>query len=230
MRLFGFGLVTIGMGASIGLMASETDSYALMVASSGLRFAGMIMVVQSIRLFRGLRVWPWASIAVFASVTSVLFGRWLFISDNVALRTGVLSIAMSILAADGTISMFRQVSRRERLTHWSTGFVFAFTASFLAIRGIAQLSGAMHPGSLSHSAVEFVPPGIPAGTPHALVDGVRLPRSPPRSSRFGESRNCRGRCTLAPCRIVRWRSPRRSAPTWHSLPLRSECCWLRIRV
>jgi diguanylate cyclase (GGDEF)-like protein len=155
MGWFVAGIVSMGLGGCVGIVASETDSYTLMIVSSGLRFGGMILVVQSIRLFRGFRTWPWAVMALYVAATCVLFGRWLFGEDNLAMRTGVLSLAMALLTADGAASMFREVPRRERLTNWSTGLVFCFTALFLAIRGVVQILGAGRPGTVSHSAVEI---------------------------------------------------------------------------
>ncbi len=155
MGWFVAGIVSMGLGGCVGIVASETDSYILMIVSSGLRFGGMILVVQSIRLFRGFRTWPRAVMALYVAATCVLFGRWLFGEDNLAMRTGVLSLAMALLTADGAASMFREVPRRERLTNWSTGLVFCFTALFLAIRGVVQILGAGRPGTVSHSAVEI---------------------------------------------------------------------------
>jgi GGDEF domain-containing protein len=155
MRWFVFGLLCMAAGSCLGIVASETELRGLMPANWSFRFGGMIMVTQSMRVFRGFRVWPQALIAVFAAGTSELFCRWLFVEDSASMRTGVMSIAMAILAADGSFSMFRRVSRPERLTHWPTGLVFAFVATFLAIRGVAQLAGAGLAGSLPNRSVEI---------------------------------------------------------------------------
>jgi diguanylate cyclase (GGDEF)-like protein len=155
MPLFVFGLLCMGVGSCLGIVASETELRGLIVANWGFRFSGMIMVIQSMRVFRGFRVWPWALIVVFAAGTSALFGRWLFVEDSASMRTGVMSIAMAMLAADGSFSMFRRASRRERLTHWSTGLVFAFVATFLVIRGVAHFAGAGLSGSLPNRSVEI---------------------------------------------------------------------------
>lgn len=156
MRWFCLGFLSMSIGSVLGMGAALGESYWLMIASWAGRFAGMIMVAQSIRMFRGFPLWSPTLIAVFAVTVSSLFSWWIFGRDDMAMRIGVISSAMAILTADAAYSMFSHVSRRDRLTHWATGFVFAFIAVCLGVRGVANLSGASRSGAFSAVSVEII--------------------------------------------------------------------------
>jgi len=154
MRWFALGLLSMSFGSVLGFAASAFDSYAFMIASWAFRFGGMVMVGQSIRLFRGFPVWPPVFTVAFGAIVAAFFCYWIWGHDSVELRTGVISWALSLIASDATASMFRRVARRDRLTHWTTGLVFAFVAVYMAARGVADFSGSSGAPSLSPDAVE----------------------------------------------------------------------------
>jgi diguanylate cyclase (GGDEF)-like protein len=156
MRWFALGLVSMSFGSVLGLAAAVLDSYVSMIAGWIFRFGGMILVGQSIRVFRGFPVWPPGLTVTFAAFVPILFSYWVWGHESSELRIGVISSALSVIAADASISMFRRVAPRDRLTHWSTGVVFAFVAIYLAARGIAKFSGSSRAGSLSPVAVETI--------------------------------------------------------------------------
>jgi len=115
----------------------------------------MLLIGQSVRVFRGFSIWLPTFMALFVGSAAILFCYSLW-SDNLELRIGVISSALAVMAADASWSMLRKVARRDRLTHWPTGVVFGFVAVFLAARGFAHLSGLSGPASLSSGTVETV--------------------------------------------------------------------------
>ena len=146
----------MSVGSVLGLAAAILDSYALMIAGWIFRFGGMILVGQSIRLFRGFPPWPASLTVTFAALVAILFSYWVWGRESLELRTGVISSALCVIAVDASISMFRRVAPRDRLTHWSTGLVFAFVAMYLATRATANFAGWSGASSLSHVTVETV--------------------------------------------------------------------------
>lgn len=141
MGLFSLGLMSLMTGGLIGLARLVIPGEAIVLASNVFMLGGMIAVAQGIRVFRGFRVLPAGAVVLFSGAVAVLFLYWLYVHESFGRRVGVISIAFALLAIDASVSMFRNVSRRDRGIHWPTGFAFAFTATYLTARAVAAFSG-----------------------------------------------------------------------------------------
>jgi diguanylate cyclase (GGDEF)-like protein len=94
-------------------------------------FAGMMVLLDGVRAFRGLRRNSGFIIAGSLAYVSTLC-YWLFISDNINARTVVEMVAVVVCAFLLTAAMATNVPRRDRRIYWPT-------AGGMALLGISSL-------------------------------------------------------------------------------------------
>ncbi len=155
MQWFAVGLLSMGVGSCLGMGASVLDGYALMVASSAFRLAGLMMVIQGLRLFRGFPTWSTIALAAYFGIVSAVFLWAVFWRDNSTLGTGVFSGGMGLLCADAAFSLFRRLSDADRLTHRATGSFFGFVSVFLLLRAVTDVSAPVRSGHVSWVPAEI---------------------------------------------------------------------------
>jgi diguanylate cyclase (GGDEF)-like protein len=141
LRLLGNGLLMMMWGGLAGLGRLAIPGQGIVIACNAFMLAGMILVVQGVRRFRGFRPLPAATVAAFATIVSFPFLFWLIAADNFRMRVAVISGAFTLLCADAAVSMFRRVPARGRLNYWATGSAFVLTSLSLLVRTAAALSG-----------------------------------------------------------------------------------------
>jgi diguanylate cyclase (GGDEF)-like protein len=142
MRLFALGIVTLAVGALLGIARVIFAGPAIIVASNVFMLGGIIVIATGVRVFRDFKPWPMPYLVAFCATVAAPFLYWLVVEDNFGMRVAVVSGAHAILLADAAISMFRRVRPRERLTYWPTGASFAFATLYLAARCLSGWSGA----------------------------------------------------------------------------------------
>jgi diguanylate cyclase (GGDEF)-like protein len=141
MPLFTLGLLSLCLGGLTGIARIVISGNAIIVAFNVFVVGGMIIISQSIRIFRGLPPLPRTAVLGFAAGVAVFQYWWLFVHSNFGMRVGVISAAMALLSLDAAVSMFRRVVPAERVVYWPTGCAFAFAASCLALRSASALFG-----------------------------------------------------------------------------------------
>lgn len=156
MRLFTVGLLSLSLGGVVGLARLAVRGNAILIACNVIMLAGMIAIVQGIRVFRGFAPLPVTAVAGLSTAVAVFFCRWMFVQNNFGMRVGVISAAFALLSIDAALSMFRQVPAGDRLIYWPTGFAFAFTAAYLGMRTVGALSGSYGPSFLSPVPIELI--------------------------------------------------------------------------
>jgi diguanylate cyclase (GGDEF)-like protein len=141
MSLFTIGLLSITLGGLTGIARILIHGNTIIVVFNVFAVGGMILISQSVRIFRGLPPLPRTAVVGLAAVVSLFQFWFLFVHDNFGMRVGVISTAMAFLSLDAAASMFRRVAPAERGIYWPTGCAFAFAASYLAIRSASALFG-----------------------------------------------------------------------------------------
>lgn len=141
MRLFTLGLLSLSFGGLVGVARILVHGNPIIVLSNVFMLGGMITVVQGIRIFRGIPPLPRTAVIGIAAIVSVFYFWWMFGHDNLGMRVAVISAAFALLSIDAAMSMIRRVPAHDRTIYWPTGFSFAFSASYLAVRTAAALSG-----------------------------------------------------------------------------------------
>jgi diguanylate cyclase (GGDEF)-like protein len=141
LRSLANGLLLIMWGGLAGLARLEIPGRGIVIACNAFMLGGMILTVQGVRRFRGLRPLPVMALTVLTTVVSILFLFWLVEVESFRMRVAVISGAFTILCADATVSMFRRVPARGRLNYWATGGAFLLTTVTMLIRTTAALAG-----------------------------------------------------------------------------------------
>ena len=155
MRAFTLGLLSISLGAVVGLARIVISGNVALVACNVFMLGGMVSIVQGIRLFRGLAPLTRTTVSAFTVIVSAFYGWWMIAQSNFGMRVGVVSAAFTFLLIDAAVSMIRGVPKRDRAIYWSTGFAFAFAAAYQAARTIGALSGSYGAGLLSPVPIEL---------------------------------------------------------------------------
>lgn len=152
MGLLTAGLCAISLGGVSGLLRLVIPGNAIILASNVLTLFGIVIVIQGVRAFRGLRALPARVIAPAAVLVSALYLYWLFGAESFEMRVLIVSAASALLCADATVSMCWRVPGSDRASHWATGCGFALVALSFVVRTAAAATG-----NLGHSMITAGP-------------------------------------------------------------------------
>jgi len=73
MRWFALGLLSMAFGSVVGLAGGVFENRFYLLAGWMFRFGGMVLVGQSVRSFRGFRLWPGALTLAFLTLVAAPF-------------------------------------------------------------------------------------------------------------------------------------------------------------
>ena len=140
-RQFARGLLLLAFGAVLGIARVVVPGNAIFVLCNAFMVGGMMTAVNGIRAFRGMKRYSRATVGVASGVITLFYCYWLFAHDEIGMRVGVISAAFALLSVDAAVSMFRRVSRHDRLVYWPTSFAFGFAAFYMTVRAVSAFSG-----------------------------------------------------------------------------------------
>ena len=155
LRLFALGLLSLSVGAILGLARLLVAGNLIVAACNLLMVAGMFLMAQGIRAFRGFPLLRPAAIMFMVAPVAMAYFYWMFGRDSFGMRVAVISASYALLSLDAAHSMARRVPARDRLIYWPTAAAFGFAAAYLTVRAAGAFSGRYGPGMLSPVPLEL---------------------------------------------------------------------------
>ncbi len=156
MLLFAGGITTIAAGLMLAPARALFGGRHIIFACNVLMLAGLVATVYGIRIFRGRRPLPLPFTVGLCLATVGACWYWLYVHDRLDIRIGVISVSFSLLCADASRSMFRDVSREHRSVYWPTAIAFAVIAVDYVARSVGGFSGGYGPSLFSPVPLELI--------------------------------------------------------------------------
>lgn len=141
MRSFAFGLLTLCVGALLGISRVFIHGLWILIACQAFMLGGMMVVAQGVRLFEGAPALPRRAAYPFGAICFGLLFYWTFASDNFPARVAVMSWALALLCFDACFHLAWRAPASERVISWPTAAAFGVAGLNYCFRAASAMSG-----------------------------------------------------------------------------------------